>query len=164
MQIAVLMRSAAAAAALALGTLALAPAAAAEAALPSYDDTLADIAATWGLVPAFIRAVPHEQLPALWQMQKSLEAGSNIPAKYKALISVAVASQIPCQYCTWLDSNSAYLAGATPDEIAEAVLIAGSTRMWSAFLYGTQADMATIRSEFAPMAEAAEAARMKASN
>jgi AhpD family alkylhydroperoxidase len=137
-------------------------AAAAQSSLPSYEATLADIEATWGFVPSFVEKYPKALLPGAWANLRAIDGTDTmLDAKVKALISVAVASQIPCQYCVWLDTNAAYLAGASQEEVLEAVAVAGTTRAWSAFLYGSQTDMTAFREEFAGLAEAAEAARMK---
>jgi AhpD family alkylhydroperoxidase len=67
--------------------------------------------------------------------------------KVKALISLAVAAQIPCDYCIWADTNSARQAGATDAEIAEAVAIAALTRHWSTIFNGLQVDLETFKRE-----------------
>jgi AhpD family alkylhydroperoxidase len=135
-----------------------------QAALPSYDQTLAEIEATWGFVPTFVKRYPRELLPGAWANLRAIDGTDTmLDAKTKALVSVAVASQIPCQYCIWLDTNSAYLAGASEQEVLEAVAVAGNTRAWSAFFYGSQTDMAELRAEFAGLAEAAQA-KLKTGN
>ena len=72
-----------------------------------------------------------------------------LDAKTKALISLAVASQIPCSYCIWSDTNAARSAGATDQEIAEAVAMAGLTRNTSTLLNGLQVDFDTFKKEMA---------------
>jgi AhpD family alkylhydroperoxidase len=67
--------------------------------------------------------------------------------KTKALISLAVAAQIPCQYCIWADTRDALAAGATEDEVHEAVAIAGLTRHWSTIFNGYQVDFETFKQE-----------------
>ena len=61
------------------------------------------------------------------------------------LIGLAVASQIPCEYCTYYHRKAAASLGATEQEIAEAAAMAGYVRNWSAILYGTGADIAEYR-------------------
>ena len=48
-----------------------------------------------------------------------------IPGKYKSLIGLAVASQIPCKFCIIADTEFAKLEGATDRELTEAVAMAG---------------------------------------
>ena len=70
-----------------------------------------DIKQYFGLVPEFIAAYPPEALPGAWTEMKSLEiAESALPSKYKSLISLAVASQIPCRYCIAADTQFAFEA------------------------------------------------------
>jgi len=109
----------------------------------------ADIQATIGSVPTFVTSVADSALPGLWQQTKSLNFSKDtaLDAKTKALISLAVAAQIPCTYCIWEDTNSARQSGATDQEIGEAVAIAGLTRNWSTIFNGMQVDMATFKKE-----------------
>lgn len=124
--------------------------------------TLKDIETTWGFVPGFVRAVPPGALPGAWAELKAMEAGETaLSAKEKALIAIGVAAQIPCQYCVWLDTRSAYLAGATDQEIQEAVTMAALVRHWSTILHGNQIDFVTLKEEFADFDKAAQAAREK---
>lgn len=132
--------------------LALPVAAAAEDANPAYDAAIAEITATFGAVPDFIKPYPRAILPSAWEHIKALEfSDTALDAKTKSLISLAVAAQIPCQYCIWADTGAAKAAGATDEEVAEAILIAGNTRAWSTWFYGSQADMEAFRSAFMNM-------------
>ena len=89
------------------------------AALPALasdvDDTRADIEKTLGGVPTFVSQIADSALPGLWQQTKALEFSSDtaLDPKTKALISLGVSAQIPCNYCIWMDTNSARQAGAT---------------------------------------------------
>lgn len=126
---------------------ALAPAAQADDA--AYDATLKDIQATFGSVPTFVKAVPKAALPGAWQEEKMLELSDQtaLPAKTKALISLAVAAQIPCEYCIWIDTMTARKTGATEEEIGEAVAMAALTRHWSTIFHGLQVDLRTFKQE-----------------
>src|SRR3954451_21545240 len=108
----------------------------------AYQATLKDIEQTMGGVPSFIKEVPKIALPGAWAELKAVEFsdGTAIPMKDKALISIAVAAQIPCHYCVWLDTQAAMAAGATENEIQEAVAIAGIDRHWSTIFNGMQVD------------------------
>lgn len=109
----------------------------------------AEIQQMFGAVPGFIKAVPKAALPGLWQQTKELEMSDQtaLPPKTKALISLAVASQIPCHYCIWIDANTARQHGATDAEIGEAVAMAGLTRNWSTIFYGLQVDFDQFKKE-----------------
>lgn len=114
--------------------------------------TLKDIEQTMGGVPTFVRQVAPAALPGAWAELKAVEFSETaIPMKYKALISIAVAAQIPCQYCVWLDTQSARAAGATDAEIQEAVAIAGIDRHWSAIFNGMDVDFELMKTEFSAM-------------
>ena len=103
----------------------------------------ADITQTLGFIPEFLRVVPDVALPGVWREMKDLKLSPNtkLSAKNKALISLAVASQVPSEGCIIADTEFAKLAGATDREIAEAVGMAAITRNMSTLLNGLQDDM-----------------------
>ena len=108
----------------------------------------AEITEMMGAVPSFMAGIPDSALPGLWLQYKQLEASpSALDQKTKALISLAVAAQIPCSYCIWMDTGAARQAGATDQEIGGAVAIAGMTRNWSAIFNGLQVDFDAFRKE-----------------
>lgn len=108
----------------------------------SPDTVYTDIEKTFGGVPNFVTQLPKSSLAALWEEEKAVELSDKtaLPPKIKALISLAVASQIPCTYCIWADTMTARQLGATDEEIAEAVVMAGHTRLWSTMFNGLQVD------------------------
>jgi len=112
-------------------------------------EAYADIEKTIGGVPSFVKRLPKAALPGAWQELKDLEFSGDtaLPAKTKALISLAVAAQIPCTYCVWADTNSARQAGASDEEIAEAVGVAALTRHWSTYFNGLQIDFEQFKKE-----------------
>jgi AhpD family alkylhydroperoxidase len=61
-----------------------------------------------------------------------------ISAKNKELIALAVALTTQCDYCLELHRQAAEKAGASQEEIAETVLIAGALRAGAAITHGTQ--------------------------
>src|SRR5689334_7687820 len=67
----------------------------------STDAVLKDIEATVGFVPQFFRQVADTQLESFWASMKPFEMTPNtaLDAKTKELIGLAVAAQIPCEYC-----------------------------------------------------------------
>jgi AhpD family alkylhydroperoxidase len=130
-------------------TLALAVPAFAEDAMMTPDEVIKDVETTFGGVPTFVTKIAKSALPGFWTLEKGLELSQTtaLDAKTKALISLAVASQIPCQYCVWADTNTLKQLGATDEEIAEAVAMAGLTRFASTQFYGLQIDMEQFRKE-----------------
>ena len=115
----------------------------------AYNAALQDIEQTLGFVPTFMRQMPKAGCAGAWQQLKGLEFSEDtaLDAKTKALIELAVVSQIPCQYCIWADAAAAKAAGATDEEIAEAVTMAALTRHWSTFFHGMQVDFEQFKME-----------------
>jgi AhpD family alkylhydroperoxidase len=121
-----------------------------EKSVPTAQATYADIEKTLGLVPSFMRAFPREAIGAAWDEFKGvqLNPASAISPKYKELIGLAVAAQIPCRYCIYFHSKVAEgLDGASDRELTEAVVMASITRQWSTVLNGLQTDEAQFRAE-----------------
>ena len=116
---------------------------------PSREETFQDIEAIYGVVPEYMKVYPEQGLAAAWELTKALEVEKGaLDPKVKSLINIAVAAQIPCRYCVWLDTKFAREMGATDQEIAEAVAQAGLTRHWSAILNGMQIDFEAFKAEF----------------
>ena len=115
------------------------------------DATLKDIEKTLGTVPSFFKAFPADALDGAWDQMKSLQLNpaTAIPGKYKELIGLAVAAQIPCRYCIYFHTEAAKLNGAADPEVKEALLMAAVTRQWSTVLNGLQIDEAQFRAEAA---------------
>lgn len=119
--------------------------------LPAAEQTYKEIEATIGTVPTHIKGYPQSAVTGAWQMFKGLEMdpeNSALEPKVKSLINLAVAAQIPCKYCIWLETKMAKGRGATDQEISEAVAHAGYVRHWSAVINGLQIDFETFKAEF----------------
>ena len=103
----------------------------------------------FGFVPSFVKAFPEEGLPGAWAEMKSLQLNPKtaLSGKSKELIGLAVAAQIPCQFCVLFHTEAAKLNGATEREIKEAIAIAAITRHWSTVLNGSQTDPALFKKE-----------------
>jgi AhpD family alkylhydroperoxidase len=116
----------------------------------SAEATYKEVADTMGGVPTFVKLFPKAAVAGAWAEERDLELSDKtaLPPKVKALIGLAVAAQIPCQYCIWLDTRTAKAAGASQEEIAEAVAMAGLTRHWSTFFNGMQLDFEGFKREF----------------
>lgn len=104
---------------------------------------------------------PDYALAGAWENFKSLNGtDSKIPPKYRELLQLAVAAQIPCQYCVYYHTASARAFGATEEEIKEAVAQGAQTRYWSMILQGNQVDFEKFKEEFnAAMQHMAEKAK-----
>jgi AhpD family alkylhydroperoxidase len=62
-----------------------------------------------------------------------------IPHKYRELIAIAVAHTTQCVYCIDVHVKAAKKAGATREEVAEAVFLAAALRAGGAAAHGTLA-------------------------
>src|SRR5260221_14073103 len=83
-------------------------------------------------MPWFFQGMPDAAQQAAWDLNKMIYGPDTaIPRKYQQLIAVAVAAQIPCQYCIYAHTKGAEKNGATAEEIREAIGVASIVRMWS---------------------------------
>jgi AhpD family alkylhydroperoxidase len=113
------------------------------------DAAYAEMKEMMGLVPTFMKAFPRVGIVAAWGEMKAVQMNPNtaLSTKNKELIGLAVAAQIPCEYCVYFHTAVARANGATDEEIAEAVAMAAITRHWSTVLNGSQIDFATFKAE-----------------
>lgn len=80
-----------------------------------------------------------EGMKAFWAFDKAAMAAGAIPVKYKELMALAVAFTTQCPYCIEIHSGRAREAGASDQEIAEAVVVAAALRAGAAITHGTHA-------------------------
>ncbi|MER8428743.1 carboxymuconolactone decarboxylase family protein [Mesorhizobium caraganae] len=128
-----------------VGMLFAAPAKADEASAAAYKD----IEATLGSVPDMFKTLPDVAVAGAWAEIKGVQLNPKtaLDGKTKELIGLAVASQIPCQYCIYFHTEAAKLNGATDEEIKEAIAMAAIVRHWSTMLNGSQVDFATFKQQ-----------------
>lgn len=62
-----------------------------------------------------------------------------IPVKYRELMALAVAATTQCPYCLDVHTANAKKAGATREEVVEAVFVAAALRAGAAVTHGTLA-------------------------
>jgi AhpD family alkylhydroperoxidase len=121
-----------------------------------------DIEQTLGSVPFFFKQLPESAVAGAWAEMKAfqLSPDTRLNGKTKELIGLAVAAQIPCQYCIYFHTAAAKAYGATDQEVKEAVAMAAVVRHWSTVLNGTQVDLAGFKQDTdAVLARAAEKAK-----
>jgi AhpD family alkylhydroperoxidase len=70
-----------------------------------------------------------------------------LDGKTKELVALAVAAQIPCEYCVYGHTVGAKHAGATDDQNKEAVAASALVRKMSTELNGNQYDMAAFKKQ-----------------
>jgi len=116
---------------------------------PKSAATLKEIEGTMGFVPQFVRAIPAALLPSWWQTAKDFEMNPTtaLDGKTKELIGLAVAAQVPCEYCIIYHTEAARMAGASEEQIKEAVAMSAITRESSTLLNGLQVDKVQFRKD-----------------
>ena len=72
---------------------------------------------------------------------------AHLDGKTRELIALAVAAQIPCEYCVYAHNKNARAAGASEAEIREAVATAAHVRHWSTVLNGMGYDFESFKTE-----------------
>lgn len=114
-----------------------------------------DMKQNFGFVPEFAQKFPANGLAGAWREMRDVEMNPQtaLSGKYKSLVSLAVASQIPCRYCIIADTEFAKLEGATDAEITEAVAMAGLVRHTATAMVGLGIDDATYRSDMQRVAQ-----------
>lgn len=124
----------------------------------------ADAQQTLGMVPEFLKKFPDVALAGAYREWRDVELSPTtaISGKNKSLISLAVASQIPCKYCIYADTEFAKLEGASQAEVDEAVAMASLVRHWSTVLNGMQTDEVAFRRDVDRLVRGAKAQQSKA--
>jgi AhpD family alkylhydroperoxidase len=125
---------------------------------------LRDVAATLGSTPEFLKRFPEAGRAGAWREMKDVQMNpaTALSGKYKELIGLAVASQVPCRFCVVAHTEFAKLNGATDAEIAEAIGMASITRNFSTMLNGLQVDEAQFRRDVDRLVKGARAAEKAA--
>jgi AhpD family alkylhydroperoxidase len=108
----------------------------------SAEDARSAAREAFGVELADIENYPDSMVAGAWAWMQDVEDGEGaLDPKTMQLIGLAVAAQIPCEYCTYYHRHAAMSLGATEQEVAEAAAMAGYVRNWSTVLYGTGADV-----------------------
>ena len=115
----------------------------------SVDAAYAEMTEMLGGVPSIMQIYPKSAVPAGWALIKQTDLNENtaLPAKVRELIGLAVAAQVPCDYCVYYHTTAAKSAGATDEEVREAVHISSLIRHWSTLLQGNQYDLQAFKEE-----------------
>src|SRR5713226_2981990 len=111
--------------------------------------TYRDIEQTLGSVPSFFKAFPESGIAGAWNEFKSVQLNpkTKLDGKTKELIGLAVAAQVPCQYCVYFHTAAAKANGATDEEVQEAVAMAAMSRHWSTVLNGMEVDLPAFKKD-----------------
>lgn len=111
----------------------------------AQDSARSEMKSALGSVPPFIDLLPKGAQAGAWEFMKGSSGNpkGEIPMKYRELIALGVAAQIPCAYCAYAHTAFARANGATDAEIQEAIAYGAEVRLWSTILNGSQYDMDT---------------------
>jgi AhpD family alkylhydroperoxidase len=115
----------------------------------ALDAARSEMDSALGSVPPFIALLPDGAQAGAWAFLKGSSANPDgqIPPKYRELIALGVAAQIPCAYCAYAHTAFAKANGATDTEVQEAIAYGAEVRLWSTILNGNQYDLAKFQSE-----------------
>ena len=99
--------------------------------------------------PPSLRAIsPQAAIVPAWQEYMAVfNPKGALDGKTKELIGLAVAAQIPCDYRVYGHTVGAKHAGATEDQIKEAIAVSALVRKMSTELNGNQYDMAAFKKQ-----------------
>jgi AhpD family alkylhydroperoxidase len=124
---------------------------------------LADITQTLGFAPEFMKRFPDVARAGAWREFRDVQVNpaSALSGKYKELIGLAVASQVPCKFCIVAHTEFAKLNGATDAEINEAIAMGSLTRNLSTMLNGLMVDETQFRRDVDKLVKGAKAAAKK---
>lgn len=107
-----------------------------------YSETFAEMEEVFGITPPPLDAIAEEDAANEWPaMKKYTLDESEIPAKYRELIGLAIAANIKCPYCSYFHREAAKMHGATDEELKEAFYLASFTPRFSAMLHAQQYDL-----------------------
>ena len=101
------------------------------------------------------RALAPKQLAAFEGFSKAVFADGALSAKFKQIIAVAVAHVTQCPYCITGHTKAALRAGATSQELMEAIWVAAEMRAGGAYAHSalmltTVAEAEEMRNQDAP--------------
>lgn len=115
----------------------------------ALDAAKSEMETALGTVPPFIALLPEGAQAGAWSFMKGSSGNPDgeIPAKYRELIALGVAAQIPCAYCAYAHTAFAKANGASDAEVQEAIAYAAEVRLWSTILNGSQYDLDQWKAE-----------------
>ncbi len=96
-------------------------------------------------VPWYFQTLPQSLQSVVGTWHKFTNSKTALDPKEKDLIALAIASQIPCEYCVYANTQFAKRDGATEEQIHEAIAVAGFTRLFSAVIQGNQTDFQKLK-------------------
>jgi AhpD family alkylhydroperoxidase len=120
-----------------------------DSATDGWNKAQAEMKAMMGNVPVMFEKMPVGVRVSAWELFKSINnPHTAIPSKYGELIGLAVAAQIPCEYCIIAHTTLAKLFGATDEEVKEAITKGAETRFLSTVLNGSLVDIESFKADW----------------
>jgi AhpD family alkylhydroperoxidase len=114
-----------------------------------YEKSLDDIKKTFGLVLDQFKSIPPDTVAHEWAEMKEYSFGeTEIPAKYRELIGLAIAASIKCPYCVYFHTKAAKMNGATDAELAELAFLTRFTTGWSSILHTSGIELEAFKKQF----------------
>jgi AhpD family alkylhydroperoxidase len=87
-----------------------------------------------------MKALAPEDFTAWVNLDKIVSRkDGKVPVKYRELIAVAVAHTTQCPYCIEVHTKAAKKAGASKEEVTEAIFVAAAIRSSGAAAHGSMA-------------------------
>lgn len=113
-----------------------------------------EIEETFGMVPPPLKDISDTDMANEWPIFKRFTVEeTEIPAKYRELIGLAVAANIKCPYCTHFHRHAAQLHGAKEAELTETFVLASFTSRYSAMLHAMEYDLDQFTDEVADIGD-----------
>ena len=110
-----------------------------------YEETLADIETSIGIVPRCLRRLSKKTLIQFWPFLKEYQLGeSKMPEKYRELINLSAIFMTKSSSSLFMSIKLAMRAGATNDEIAEALFLADHADRWGGMYHTLYYDQITL--------------------
>lgn len=122
--------------------------------MEDYKKNIDEIKKTFGEVLDQFKVIPHDTVPHEWAEMKEYSFGkTEIPAKYRELIGLAVAASIKCPYCVYFHTKAAKMNGATDAELAELAFLTRFTTGWSSILHASGVSVEDFKKQFDKVAQ-----------
>jgi AhpD family alkylhydroperoxidase len=119
----------------------------------TYGETREEIEEALGFVPGYFDELNERDLVDEWPIfRRYAFEETEIPAKYRELVGLAVAANIKCPYCQLFHREAAKMHGATEAELAELEYLASWTARYSSLIHAQNYDTETFEEEFDRMA------------
>lgn len=101
-----------------------------------------------GPPPFFKETLPEHAIAKMLESYGVLQGeGAALDPKTRELIALAVAAQIPCEYCVYAHRKNAKGHGASEAELREAAATAGYVRMWSTVFQAAAYDLDEFKAD-----------------